>query len=227
SKEAETHPGRLWSFFERFFDGMLHVYDRTLQFTLRHRVATMAVSAAVAVATVYMFIVIPKGFLPDEDQGQIFIFTEGPQGISFDSMVEHQLALTQDVTSDLQIKNPQVNVDIDRDKASSLGVTAQQVEDALYSAYGQRQVSTIYAPNNAYRVITELENQYQLDPSALSMLYVRSSSGQLVPLNAVAKLTRTVGPLTINHLGQLPAVTVSFNLRPGVSLGDAVNAVNK
>ena len=335
SKEAETHHGRLWSLFERFFDGMLRVYDRTLQFTLRHRVATMAVSAAVLVATVYLFIVIPKGFLPDEDQGQIFIFTEGPQGISFDSMVEHQLALTQvvlqqpwvdsfmstaaggnagrifvrmkprnerksaaeiiqelrpklasvpginafpqmlppiriggqltksqyqftlqspdtdelyqgepkfesrlrsdpqfrtllqDVTSDLQIKNPQVNVDIDRDKASSLGVTAQQVEDALYSAYGQRQISTIYAPNNAYRVITELENQYQLDPSALSMLYVRSSSGQLVPLNAVAKLTRTVGPLTINHLGQLPAVTVSFNLRPGVSLGAAVSAVNK
>src|SRR6266704_1127399 len=95
SKEAETHHGRLWSLFERFFDGMLRVYDRTLQFTLRHRVATMAVSAAVLVATVYMFIVIPKGFLPDEDQGQIFIFTEGPQGISFDSMVEHQLALTQ------------------------------------------------------------------------------------------------------------------------------------
>ena len=95
SKESEAHHGRLWSFFERFFDGMLHVYDRTLQFTLRHRVATMAVSAAVAVATVYMFIVIPKGFLPDEDQGQIFIFTEGPQGISYDSMVEHQLALTQ------------------------------------------------------------------------------------------------------------------------------------
>ena len=290
SKEAETHHGRLWLLLERFFDGMLRVYDRTLTFTLRHRVATMALSAAVAVATVYMFIVIPKGFLPDEDQGQIFIFTEGPQGISFDSMVEHQLALTQvvaqqpwvdsfmstasggnagriflrmkprnerksaveiiqelrpklasvpginafpqllppiriggqltksqyqfalqspdtaelyqdepklenrlrtdpqfrtllqDVTSDLQIKNPQVNVDIDRDKASSLGVTAQQVEDALYTAYGQRQVSTIYAPNNAYRVITELENQYQLDPSALSMLYVRSSSGQLVPL---------------------------------------------
>src|SRR2546422_8773767 len=93
SKEAETHHGRLWSLFERFFDGMLRVYDRTLQFTLRHRVATMAVSAAVLVATVYLFIVIPKGFLPDEDQGQIFIFTEGAQGISFDNMVQHQLAL--------------------------------------------------------------------------------------------------------------------------------------
>jgi len=135
--------------------------------------------------------------------------------------------LLQDVTSDLQITNPQVNVDIDRDKASALGITANQVEDALYTAYGQRQISTIYAPNNAYRVITELENQYQLDPSALSLLYVRSSNGQLVPLNAVARLTRTLGPLTINHLGQLPAVTISFNLRPGVSLGDAVNAVGR
>jgi HAE1 family hydrophobic/amphiphilic exporter-1 len=135
--------------------------------------------------------------------------------------------LLQDVTSDLQVKNPQVTVDIDRDKASAVGVTAEQVEDALYTAYGQRQISTIYAPNNAYRVITELKSEYQLDPSALSMLYVRSSGGQLVPLNAVATLKRTVGPLTINHLGQLPAVTISFNLRPGVSLGDAVTAVNR
>src|SRR5262249_40842824 len=97
--------------------------------------------------------------------------------------------LVQDVTSDLQMKNPQVNVQIDRDKASALGVTASQVEDALYSAYGQRQISTIYAPNNAYRVITELESQYQLDPSALSMLYIRSANGQLVPLNTVARMT--------------------------------------
>ena len=102
--------------------------------------------------------------------------------------------LLQDVTSDLQITNPQVNVDIDRDKASALGVTANQVEDALYTAYGQRQISTIYAPNNAYRVITELENQYQLDPSALSMLYVRSSSGQLVPLERGSQTDAIAGP---------------------------------
>ena len=333
SKEA--HHGHIWSLFERFFDGLLHLYDRTLQITLRHRLATMTVSVLVLVATGYLFVVIPKGFLPDEDQGQIFVFTEGPQGISFDNMVEHQVALSQivaqqpwvdsfmstaaggnqgrifmrlkprdqrppaqvlvqqlraklavvtgvkaypqmlptiriggqltksqyqftlqspdtkelyaaepklearlnsdpvvskvvqDVTSDLYVTNPQVNVDIDRDKASAQGITAEQIEDALYTAYGQRQISTIYAPNNAYRVITELEGQYQLSPDALSLLYVRSSNGQLVPLNAVAKLTRTVGPLTINHLGQLPSVTVSFNLRPGVSLGEAVNAVNR
>jgi HAE1 family hydrophobic/amphiphilic exporter-1 len=133
----------------------------------------------------------------------------------------------QDVTSDLQIKNPQVNVMMDRDKASALGVSAQQVEDALYTAYGQRQISTIYTPTNEYWVIMELEDRYQLDPSALSLLYIRSSSGQLVPLNSVASLTKSLGPLTVNHLGQLPAVTISFNLKPGFALGDAVGEVDK
>ncbi len=136
-----------------------------------------------------------------------------------------ELPILQDVTSDLQIKNPQVNVDINRDKASALGVTAGQVEDALYSAYGSRQVSTIFAPNNQYDVIMELDPRYQLDPNALSMLYIRSSTNQLVPLKAVADLTSGVGPLTVNHLGQIPAVTLSFNLRPGTSLGQAVDAV--
>jgi len=138
-----------------------------------------------------------------------------------------ELPSLQDVTSDLQISNPQVNIEIDRDKASALGVTAGQIEDALYTAYGSRQISTIFAPNNQYQVIMELDPQYQLDPNALSMLYIRSSNGQLVPLNAVAKITKGVGPLTVNHLGQITAVTLSFNLRPGVSLGDAVNAVHK
>ena len=101
-------------------------------------------------------------------------------------------------------------------------MTAQQVEDALYTAYGSRQISTIFAPNNQYHVIMELAPQYQLDPNALSMLYIRSSANQLVPLNAVANLTKGVGPLTVNHLGQIPAVTLSFNLRPGISLGEAV-----
>jgi HAE1 family hydrophobic/amphiphilic exporter-1 len=133
----------------------------------------------------------------------------------------------QDVNSDLQIKNPQVNIEIDRDKASALRVTANQIEDALYSAYGARQISTIYTPINQYQVIIELEPQYQLDPSALSMLYIRSSTGQLVPLNAVANLSPGLGPLSLNHLGQLPSVTISFNIKPGVSLGDVVTAVEK
>ena len=135
------------------------------------------------------------------------------ESVAFEQKMETLPGL-QDVTSDLQIKNPQVNVNIDRDKASALGVTAAQVEDALYTAYGQRQISTIYAPNDEYWVIMELEDQYQKDPSALSLLYVRSSTGTLVPLNAVASLTTSLGPLSVNHFGQLPAVTVSFNLKP-------------
>jgi len=99
------------------------------------------------------------------------------------------------------------------------------VEDALSSAYGDRQISTIYAPNNEYRVITELEPQYQLDSAALKMLYIRSSTGELVPLNTVARLTQNLGPLALNHSGQLPSVTLSFGLKPGTSLGDAVKEV--
>ena len=119
-----------------------------------------------------------------------------------------------DVSSDLQIRNPQINVDIDRDAASSYGVTVNQIEDALYSAYGQRQISTIFAPNNQYWVILELEPEYQRDANRIASLYVHSSTnGQLVPLSAVAKLTPTLGPLSVNHLGQLPAVTISFNLK--------------
>jgi len=136
-------------------------------------------------------------------------------------------SLLQDVTSDLQIKNPQIQVDIERDKAAALGVTAQQIEDALYTAYGSRQISTIYTPNNEYQVIMELQPQFQLDPAALSMLYIRSSQGTLVPLNTVANIQRTLGPLTVTHLGQLPSVTLSFNLRPGVSLSSAASVVEQ
>ncbi|MBZ5697734.1 MAG: efflux RND transporter permease subunit [Acidobacteriia bacterium] len=132
-----------------------------------------------------------------------------------------------DVSSDLQIRNPQINVDIDRDAASSYGVTVNQIESALYSAYGQRQISTIFAPNNQYWVILELEPEYQRDANKIASLYVHSTkSGQLVPLSAVAKLTPTLGPLSVNHLGQLPAVTISFNLKPGTSIGDAVNEID-
>ena len=131
-----------------------------------------------------------------------------------------------DVTTDLQLRNPQVNIEINRDKASSLGISAEQIEDALYSAYGSRQISTIYADTNQYQVIMELKPEYQLDPAALPLLYVRSTSGALVPLDVVARISTGYGPLSINHSGQLPSVTVSFNLRPGVALGDAVSALS-
>ena len=335
---GEKRHGRLYLLMERFFDGMLHTYERTLKIVLNYRRTTLFITIALTIATGFLFTKIPMGFLPSEDTGQIFAFTEAAQGISFEDMVKHQKELAaivtkdpnidafmsavgasgvsvsnntgrmfmrlkprkerklsadeiiqelrpklsqvsgiqmfmqnlpsiriggrltksqyqftlqspdtgelyrssieleskmralpqlQDVTSDLQIKNPQVNVDIKRDKASALGITAQQVEDALYYAYGTRQVSTIYAPNNQYQVILELEPKYQMDPAALSMLYIHSNTGQLVPLNTLATLKRDVGPLTVNHQGQLPAVTISFNLKAGVSLGDAINVVEK
>jgi HAE1 family hydrophobic/amphiphilic exporter-1 len=133
----------------------------------------------------------------------------------------------EDIATDLQIANPQVLVEIDRDRASVLGLTAEQIENALYSAYGSRQVSTIYTATNQYWVILELEPRYQADPSALSLLYVRSASGRLVPLSAVTRLQTGAGPLTVNHFGQLPAVTLSFNLRPGVALGEAVSRIEQ
>ena len=334
----ELHHGWLYNLFEKFFQGMLHAYDVSLQFTLRHRAATMMIAFLLLIATVQLAWTVPKGFLPSEDLGQIFAFTEGAQGISFEAMKQRQMAIAEivrqdenvdsfmsgmggggpaggagntgrifmrlkprdqrklsadeviqelrpkfaqvpgirvfmqnlppiriggtltksqyqftlqspdttelydqavqlearlreipgllDVTSDLQLKNPQVLVEIDRDKAASLGLSAQQVEEALYTSYGARQICTIYASNNQYRVIVELLPEYQADPGALALLYLRSSTGQLVPLNALASLRRAVGPLTVNHLGQLPAVTLSFNLKPGVALGDAVDQVN-
>src|SRR5690242_7327083 len=119
----------------------------------------------------------------------------------------------QDVTSDLQVKNPQLTVEVDHDKAYALGLTPAQVSDALYSAYGTRQISTIYSPNNEYYVILELLPEFQSNPDRLSFLYVRSNAGKLVPLDTVARLVPAAGPLQVNHLGQLPAVTLSFNLK--------------
>ncbi|MFL5575781.1 MAG: efflux RND transporter permease subunit [Gemmatimonadaceae bacterium] len=139
----------------------------------------------------------------------------------------HALPELQDVTSDLQISNPQVNVMIDRDRAAALGVSPGQIESALYDAYGSRQVSTIYTPNNQYWVVMELLPQYQRDVDALGSLYVRSTQGTLVPLSSVATLTRTVGPQQVNHAGQLPSVTLSFNTRPGVSIGTATQRVEQ
>jgi HAE1 family hydrophobic/amphiphilic exporter-1 len=291
------------------------------------------------VATVYLFIAVPKGFLPSEDQGRFNVNTEGAQGISFDEMVRHQLQVAdvllkdpniasagvnvgqmgnnatggsnqgrmfvelkpreerqksvdeviaelrpklaeitgirsfmvnqppinlggggqnralyqftmqdtdtaelykwapvfeskirqtpgfEDVNSDLQLNNPQVTVEMNRDKLSTLGLTATQVENALYNAYGTRQVSQIYAPNNQYQVILRVAPQFQRDPGAMSLLYIRANNGRLIPLESVARMKTEVGPFQVNHFGQLPAVTIAFNLAPGFALGDAVNQI--
>jgi HAE1 family hydrophobic/amphiphilic exporter-1 len=132
-----------------------------------------------------------------------------------------------DVSSDLQITSPQLIIDIDRDKTSSLGLNAQQVEDTLYSAFGARQVSTIYTSTNQYAVILELAEKYLRDPASLSLLYLRNREGKLIPLESVAKLRPSVGPLTVAHLGQVPAVTISFNLKPELALSEATEQIEK
>ena len=333
------HHGWLYNAFERMFQSWLKLYDRTLQVSIRHRALTMATSIVLLFGTVYLFMVVPKGFLPNEDQGRMMVNTEAAQGISFDELVRHQLQVAkiiqddpniasvgnnvgmmgnnaagsgntgrmfvelkprserelsvdetiaslrpkvaqipglrtfmvnqppinlgggggnralyqltlqdtdtaelykwapvfegrlrqlqgfEDVSSDLQLRNPQVTVEMDRDKLSTLGLTANQVETALYNAYGTRQVSQIYAPNNQYQVILRVAPEFQTDPDAMSLLYVRASSGRLIPLESVARLTTTVGPAQVNHFGQLPSVTISFNLAPGLALGDAVTQI--
>ena len=335
---AQRH-GWMYNLFERMFDGWLRLYDWSLRLTLRYRAVTMAVSILLLVGTVYLFSVVPKGFLPSEDQGRFMVNTEAAQGINFDDMSRHQMQVAEmltkdpnvastnvmvgaigssssalntgrvwvelkprdqrtlsvdqaiaalrpkvaqipgirafmtnqppinlgsgqggqralyqftlqdtdtaelykfapmmeektrqlqgleDVSSDLLLKNPQVTVDMDRNKVSTLGLTANQVENALYNAYGTRQVSQIYAPNNQYQVILQVAPQFQNDPAAMSLLYVRSTSGRLIPLESVARLKTDVGPMSVSHFGQLPAVTISFNLKPGYALGDAVDAI--
>ncbi len=336
--ESLERQGRFDAASEGVFQAMLRAYGAGLRWFLRHRFLTIVFTALVLLATIHLFRTLPKGFIPSEDTSQMLAITETVEGISFESMVEHQKAVASivkadpnvaafmsnagargpfgrgntgsmfirlkprserelsvdqviselrpklnqvpgirvflqnppplriggmvtrslyqftlqspdlnelyehapvlqerikalpgflDVTSDLEIKNPQVNVEIDRDRAAVLGVTAEQIEDALYTAYGTRQISTIYASNDDFAVIMEVLPEYQLEPAALSLLHVRSASGQLVPLDTFTRFTSSVGPAAVNHLGQLPAVTLSFNLKPGISLGDAVTAVGK
>jgi hydrophobic/amphiphilic exporter-1 (mainly G- bacteria), HAE1 family len=136
-----------------------------------------------------------------------------------------KLAILQDIGSDLQIKSQQAIVNIDRQKAAALGLTAEQIRSTLYSSFGSRQVTTIYTPSNDYAVILELDPSYQQKADDLSKVFVRSSAGQLVPLGTVATISQAAGPLTVNHLGQLPAVTISFNLAPGVTLGEAIEQI--
>ena len=326
--------GRMFNASERVYDRLLGGYTRSLGWVMRHRFGALLFSVVVLIATGILFVLVPTGFIPPQDTGQISATTEAAQGTSFADMVSHQqeiaaivakdtnvaaymssvpsfggggnqgrillglkpfgqrlsadeivselrpklagvpgmnvfmqvppaiqigarsakslyqytmqgpdiaaldsaaqkmetrmrsLPQLQDVTSDLQIANPQVNVQIDRDHAAALGVTAEQIETALYDAYGSRQVSTIYTPNNEYFVIMELLPQFQQDIRALSMLYVQSQQGTLVPLSAVASLTQSIGPLAINHSGQLPSVTISFNTRADASLGQATAAIS-
>ncbi len=131
----------------------------------------------------------------------------------------------QDVTSDLQIKSPQTILNVDRQKSAALGLTAEQIRTTLYNSFGSRQVATIYTASNDYAVILELGPSFRENEAALAKVFVRSTAGQLIPLGTVATLTRAAGPLTVNHQGQLPAVTFSFNLAPGVALGDAINRI--
>jgi HAE1 family hydrophobic/amphiphilic exporter-1 len=133
----------------------------------------------------------------------------------------------QDVSSDLLSADPQVTVEIARDKANALGISAEQIETAPNTAYGQSQISTIYTDIDQYWVMMELAPEFQRDPSALSQLYIRSATGKLIPMSAVTNAKRGVGPTTVNHFGQLPAVTISLNLAPGVALGTAVDEVTR
>src|SRR5439155_14738681 len=146
----------------------------------------------------------------------------------FAPLVEAQmrrLPILQDVGSDLQIKSPQSIVNIDRQKAAALGLTTEQIRTTLYNSFGSRQVATIYTPSNDYAVILELDPSFQQNADDLSKVFVRSAAGQLVPLGTVATITQAAGPLTVNHLSQLPAVTISFNLAPGVALGEAIGQI--
>ncbi|HVA15398.1 MAG TPA: efflux RND transporter permease subunit [Stellaceae bacterium] len=136
-----------------------------------------------------------------------------------------RLAGIQDVTSDLQLRNRLALIDINRDKAAQLGITVDQIRNTFYSAFGTRQISTIYEPSDSYEVILELDPADQTSPTDLSKIYLRSSTGQMVPLGALATISPGIGPVTINHQGQLPSVTISFNLAPNVSLGTAVNEI--
>ena len=155
------------------------------------------------------------------DTGELY-----KQAINLEREIAKLPALA-DVTTDLQIKNPQVNVVINRDRAAVLGLNASQIENVLYSAFGPRWASTIYAPTNQYKVLMEIQPKYQAFSDYLSKIYFKASSGQLVPLDDFATLKENAGPQSISHSGQLPSVTISFSLKPGVSLGEAVDMVQK
>ncbi len=331
----ETHPtGSFYKWSEKFFVWLNNSYRRTLQIVLRHRRITLLTSIALTVATVYLFVIMPKGFMPTVDQGFAFGGDEAAQDTSFDKMVglqeqvnhvleknkwvssfgsgvgfmggqnsgmvffdvkedkhrpkinviigqleqefmkipglmvflqspplitlgqeedrsQYSVALEDadtaelykwapvleaklrsipqltDIFSDLRLSSPRLDVHIDRNLALALGVNPDAIANTLYDAYGNRRVTTITAASDQYDVILEVLPQYQRDPAALRDLYIRSSQGKMVPLSAVTDLQQTVAPLSVNHIGQLPAVNFQFNLKPGVALSEATKLIDQ
>jgi HAE1 family hydrophobic/amphiphilic exporter-1 len=329
------HHNALYRASEAVFNGMLAAYAWGLRGVMRWRRTTLLLTFVTLGASLYLFVIVPKGFFPIEDTGIIFGITEAAQDTSFAAMTERQKAVAeivsadpnvaqvnssvgafggstlnqgrlfinlkprdereltatqiiqelrrkvakvpginsffqpiqniqiggrlaksqyqytlqdgdlgelyryapvvqtrlatlpgfQDVTSDLQLQNRQAMVNIDRDKAAQLGVTADALRNTLFSTFGTRQISTIYTPSNDYQVILEAEPRFQIEPRDLDNIYVKSGTGQLVPLGAFASIDTGVGPLSVNHQSQLPSVTIAFNLAPGVSLGEAVERI--
>jgi hydrophobic/amphiphilic exporter-1 (mainly G- bacteria), HAE1 family len=327
--------GWFYNVIERFFDSWLKGYAWSLKQTIRFRGATMAVSALLLLGTVYLFQIVPKGFIPSVDTGQINGGVEFAQGVGYETTVvrmrelmdvlqqdpnvaaftgdsgggrlnidlkprserkgktadmiieelrpkmnripgirvsisnppairigggpgggrggggNYQIALQdpdteelyrvapdfeanlreipglQDVNSDLQLRTPQLTVDLDREQIAALGLTVDQVQSALSAAYSARQVSQIFAPDDEYQVMMQVAPEFQQNPAALSMLYVQGAGGKLIPLSSVVTTRQTVGPQSINHISQLPSVTLSFNLQPGVALGDALARVQE
>jgi HAE1 family hydrophobic/amphiphilic exporter-1 len=333
--DQTRRPNIVLRIFERMFQSWLNAYEWALDRVLARKALMLILTLATLGGTVYLYMIVPKGFFPQEDTGFLIGVTEAATDTSFEAMSVRQRALVDilaadpavdyinstvgsggpnptanygrlfialkpqktrdpapvvigrmrqkatqipgmqaffqsvqnlniggrisksqyqyvlqsgdteslyrlapemrekiakvpgliDVTTDLYIKNPQMTVDIDREKAAVYGVTVDQVRNQLYDAFGARQVGTIYMPSNDYQIILEAQPQFRVDPSNLSKLYMKTEKGQTIPLDAVAKLIPTVGPLQINHQGQQPAVTISFNLQPGHSLGYAVDQI--
>ena len=336
--ERESKPGRFYRVTEKMFRELLNAYDAGLRWVLGHQAFTLWVAIATLVATVWLYIVIPKGLLPLQDTGLIVGVTDASQSISFAAMIERQRVIADivgkdpdvasvasfvgagpvnatvntgrlyinlkprnqrkagagdiidrlrdatrhvpgislsmqavqdvqidsrvtrtqyqytlqdadaaelaqwaprlldrlraspvlaDVASDQQTSGLQLHIEVDRDKASRLNVLPQAIDDTLYDAFGQRQVSIIFTQLNQYRVVLEVEPQFQLNQNSLRQIYVKSTTGQMVPLNAFCTLATLSAPLAITHLGQFPSVTLSFNIQPESSLGAAVDAIQK
>lgn len=336
--EKEKRHGFLFRLTERIFDGIRDIYDWGLRWVLRHELFTLAVTFATLAATIWLYILVPKGLLPLQDTGIILGVTDAEQSISFAAMTAKQAAVAEiiaadpdvasvasfvgtgavnatlnsgrlyinlkprsqralsapaiidrlkracartpgidlfmqavqdvqidsrpsrtqyqltlqdpdeeelelwsatlqrrmaqspilsDVASDQQTGGLQLRVHIDRDKASRFNVRAQAVDDTLYDAFGQRQVSAIYTQLNQYRIILEVEPQFRTNPDSLEKVFIKSTTGQLVPLANFATLQTTTAPLAIHHQGQFAAATLSFNLATGASLGDAITEIDR